>query len=597
MCGIVGIHGAHDPAWLAAMNDKQRHRGPDGTGSFASAEFDVGIAMRRLAIIDIVGGAQPRVSTDRRYALVYNGEIYNASELRSALEAQGVRFESDHSDTEVLFQLLIREGTDCLARLNGMFAFAFLDLAKGELLLARDRFGIKPLHYAHSDGRFAFASEIKSLLALPYLSREPDHEAAFHYLSLHYVPGEQSAYRAIRRVPPGAWLRRDLRTGATRTGHYWRLRFEPDHSPTRGDWRAAIGSELKAAVGRWAWSDVPVSISLSGGLDSSAIAGFAAEQGLPVRAFSLGFVGTGEEAWNELPLARKVATRWGLPHDEIELEPDALIDALPTMAESLDEPYGGGLPSWFVFQGMSRTVKVGLTGTGGDEMFGNYGKWRGLEARWFGRCGRRQAIQIDRARFRDSLFDRYYYATDAWKRQLFVNPPTRKAATSDLLFDRFHAAASEGAADVRDAWAVTDIATQLSDEFLLMTDRFSMAHGLEARTPFLDNGFVDLVCRIPARDRTSPRDLKGLLREAVSPMLPPELLAAPKRGFVIPLGRWMRGRLRPLVEERLGDDALRRQGLFRPEAVAAIRDTHLSGVADHTPRLWALLMYQLWAAR
>lgn len=597
MCGIVGLHGAQEPGWLAAMNAIQVHRGPDGSGSFVSPEFDVAIAMRRLAIIDIAGGAQPRVSADQRHALVYNGEIYNAPELRAELEANGVRFESDHSDTEVLFQLLIREGTNSLVRLNGMFAFAFLDLKKGELLLARDRFGIKPLHYAEARGRFAFASEIKSLLALPYLSREPDREAAYHYLSLHYAPGEQSAYRAIKRVPPGCWLRRDLNTDAIEIGRYWSLRYEPERGRKRTEWREAIAAELKGAVRRWAWSDVPVAVSLSGGLDSSAIAGFAAEQGLPVRSFSLGFAGAGEEAWNELPLARKVAERWGLPHEETTLEPEALIDALPSMVASLDEPYGGGLPSWFVFAGMARSVKVGLTGTGGDEMFGNYGKWRGVEPRWFGRFGRRTGADVDRETFRTGLFERYYYASDAWKRDLFVDPPAAEVATADLLFDRFRASAIDDGQDLRDAWAATDISTQLADEFLMMTDRFSMAHALEARTPFLDNGLVDLVRRIPASERTQPRDLKGLLREAVSPVLPKELLTAPKKGFVIPIGRWLRGRLRPLVEEKLGDAALRRQGLFRPEVVAPLRDAHLSGAADHTPRLWALLMYQLWAMR
>lgn len=592
MCGIVGFQGDEADEQVARMNAAQAHRGPDGAGSHAVPELGFAMAMRRLAIIDIAGGRQPLVSADGRYALVFNGEIFNAPELRRELEARGIRFASDHSDTETLFRLLVADGPQAVSRLNGMFAFAFLDREAGTLALGRDRFGIKPLHYAECAGGFAFASEIKSLLALNALDAAPDPAAAAHFLTLHYVPGETTAFRSIRRVPPGTVLERDLRSGATRLTRFWRLSYAPDHRRSRAEWREAIRETLRGAVRRWAWADVPVAVSLSGGLDSSAVAAFAALEGIPVSAVSLGFDGPDEAPWNELPLAREVAARWNIPHEEIVLRPEALIERLPAMVAALDEPYAGGLPSWFVFEAMARRVKVGLTGVGGDEMFGNYGKWLGLERRWFGRFGRRPAGAVSRELFAERLVGRYYYADAAARSALLVDPPPVAAATETLLFERFAAAVQAGQG-LRDAWAITDIETQLADEFLMMTDRFSMAHGLEARTPFLDNEFVDLVRTIPETMRTAPGDLKGLLREAVAPLLPAALLNAPKRGFVLPLANWLRRQLRGLVEERLAEPALRRQRIFRPEAVAAITAAHFAG-ENRTAQLWPLLMYQLW---
>jgi asparagine synthase (glutamine-hydrolysing) len=336
---------------------------------------------------------------------------------------------------------------------------------------------------------------------------------------------------------------------------------------------------------------VPVAVSLSGGLDSSAIAAVAAQSGMDVSAYSLGFEGPGEADWNELPLARKVAEKWGLPHHETVLRPETMIGTLPAMVHALDEPYAGGLPSWYVFEGMGRSVKVGLSGTGGDEMFGNYGKWQPMEgnallARYFA-----AARRIGPDRFRRMFFERFYYFADAEKRAVLADGGEGCRDTSDMLYERFGDGA---AATVRDAVAGLDIDTQLADEFLLMTDRFSMAHSVEARTPFLDNGLVDLVRRIPARIRTRRGDLKGLLRDAVAPLLPPELVTAPKRGFVIPLGPWMRGRLRPAVEALLSPDRLRTQGILAPSFHERYVRPHLDGAADHTPRVWGALMFQLW---
>lgn len=576
------------------MNDMILHRGPDDAGIFRDRDAGLALAMRRLAIIDLTDGHQPMSTEDGRFSIVFNGEIFNAPALRRELESEGVRFVTDHSDTEVLLRLLVREGKAALPRLNGMFAFAFYDRVAARLLCARDRMGIKPFYYTLQNGRFAFASELKSLLVLPFVERKLDRQSLFHYLSLMYVPGERSIVDGIRRLPPAHFLDYDLAGGRLHIEPWWALEFVPDESVSKEEWPKRILDALDGAVRRWTLSDVPVGASLSGGLDSSAVVAIARNAGLDVRTFSLGFAGDGEEAWNELPLARQVAERWGTKHEEIVLQPDALLEDLDAMVAALDEPYAGGLPSWDVFKLMGRHVKVGLTGTGGDELFGNYGKWVPLERRFPGIYLTRSARNVDAELFRERFFGKFYYFSDADKRKVLADHGNGCQDTAALLFERFLAV---GDRNVRDAIAATDMGTQLPDEFLHMTDRFSMAHSLEARTPFLDNEFVDLVRCIPARLRTSRRDYKGLLRSAVAPLLPSELLRAPKKGFVIPLGMWLRGRLSDLVGRLLAPERLAAQGIFTEDFHRLYVAPHMAGVADHTNRIWAVLMFQLWYER
>ena len=590
MCGIVGLHGAAPDrdgleSLLAAMNGRQFHRGPDGEGTYVDDRGDLGVAMRRLAIIDLAGGSQPMHSEDGRFVLVFNGEIVNAPDLRVDLAAQGERFVSDHSDTEVLLKLLCREGVSALGKLNGMFAFALYDTRERVLTLGRDRLGIKPLYYTLQGGRFAFASELKSLLALPFVARTVNTQSLFHYLSLMYVPGPESIVAGVSRLEPGHVLTYRLRERSFSISRWWTLSFAPAAGrASRDEWQERVRHTLARAVERWTLSDVPLACSLSGGLDSSSIVGLLAQRGQRVATYSLGFEGGGESEWNELPLAADVARRWDTSHHEIVLDPRTLLDDLPRMVWHMDEPYGGGLPSWAVFDHMSRDVKVGLTGTGGDELFGNYGKWTGLESRWL------LQPRQNPDNFRRLFFDRYYYFPDAEKRAVFRARGDFED-TSALLFRRY---AEAGSRTVRDRCAVTDMTTQLPDEFLAMTDRFSMAHSLEVRPPFLDNDLVELVSGIPADLRTRRGDLKGLLREAVAPVLPPSLLAAPKKGFVIPLRLWLRRELRPLAERLLAPARLEAQGLFAPDLFERHVAPHMQGRRDLTTRVWGLLMFQLW---
>jgi asparagine synthase (glutamine-hydrolysing) len=589
MCGIVGLHGPQDETWIEDMNALLVHRGPDDAGVFRDRERRLALAMRRLSIIDLAGGHQPMSTPDGRFTIVYNGELYNAPALRAELEARGVRFATDHSDTEVLLQLYTTAGEAMLARLNGMFAFVVYDRDRRLLFCARDHMGIKPFYYASQGGRFAFASELKALAAAPFLERRLDRASLFHYASLMYVPGEATILDGVRRLPAGHSLTYRLDDGALRIDRWYRPAIRPNADLAR-DPKPVLRAALAQAVRRWMLSDVPVACSLSGGLDSSAIVGLLASNDDKVKTYSVGFSGAGEAQWNELPLARLVAEKWGTEHHELVLEPEALLEDLPAMVWALDEPYGGGLPSWLVFKFMRREVKVGLTGTGGDELFGSYGKWRELEGGPLARAFGPRAVDTDR--FRREFFERYYYFPDADKRRiLFQDGAAGAGDTSALLYRHYEAA---DAATIRDRVAATDLATQLPEEFLMMTDRFSMAHSVEARTPFLDRELVELVLSVPAHVRTRRNDLKYLLRETVADLLPPALLSAPKRGFVIPLKLWLRQRLRPLVERLLAPERLARQGIFRPEFHRAFVAPHLDGTADHTNKVWAALMFQLW---
>lgn len=594
MCGIVGICGAQDESWILGMNQSQFHRGPDENGIFRDCEADFSIGVRRLAIVDIKHGHQPMSTSDRRYTIIFNGEIFNAPELRAQLEKEGVEFMTDHSDTEVVLQLYARKEGRAVARLlNGMFAFAIYDREKKILFCARDHTGIKPFYYAEESGRFAFASELKSLLTLPFIKREINSQSLFHYMSLMYVPGEETIFQGIKRLPAGHCLTYQLKSKTLKIESWWKPNFEPNQRFEKlpiSDLFFQLKEKLRQAILRWTISDVPLACSLSGGLDSSSIVGFLAEHGVKMKTYSLGFTGEREEEWNELPRARAVSKKLGTDHHELILKPESLLDDLLRMVWHLDEPYGGGLPSWTVFKFMAQDVKVGLTGTGGDELFGNYGKWRALERkRLFGILSRNGAL--NKNEFRKNFFERYYYCSDDEKlAKVFVN--SHNLEDTSLWLYRYYESAN--ASTLRDRIAATDLVTQLPEEFLMMTDRFSMAHSLEARTPFLDRELMEFVFSIPANIRTKHFNLKYLLRKAVADVLPPELVNAKKKGFVLPLKIWLRRELRPLVEYLLGREALRKQQIFRPEFYDYFVLPHLEGRADFTNVVWAAFMFQVW---
>jgi len=600
MCGIVGIAGKSEPGWLARMHGVLTHRGPDDCGEHHDEAACVRLGHRRLSIIDLGGGHQPMPLESAGLWIVFNGEIFNAPELRRELEAVGCEFTSGHSDTEVLLHLYEREGEAMVERLNGMFAFVIHDKRRGLLFGARDPCGIKPLYLWEEGGRFAFASEAKALLRLPCVARETAPASMYHYLSFLYVPGVDSIWCGIRRLPPAHVFRYEMERGELETRAYWRPEFPSGSARTEGALAEDLRGELRGAVKRWSLSDVPVACSLSGGLDSSAVVGLLAEAGAEFSTYTVGFTGEEGADLDERKLARQVAERWGCEHHEIIVEPEDVLDDLVKMVWHLDEPYGGGLPSWQVFRAMGQEVKVGMTGSGGDELFGNYGKFREYEKKpWLrGPLGLREVWQPDGACWPDWLrwpFGTGYHAlrryfTDAEKERLLQEK--FEGEPSVALAQRGYDAAPGGM--LRDKLAAFDLHGQLAEEFLFMTDRFSMAHGLEARVPFLDPQLMAFVYGISAHQRTRPRDLKYLFKQAVADLLPPDLLTARKRGFVLPLGEWLRGRMRPLVEFLLEPGRLQRQGVFQTSLWEEVAVPHLEGRLDRTGRLWAVVMFQLW---
>jgi asparagine synthase (glutamine-hydrolysing) len=476
-----------------------------------------------------------------------------------------------------------------------MFAFAIFDRQRRRLVLARDPLGIKPLFYWHDVRGFAFASEIKSLLALPGVSRDIDPDSLGFYLSLQYTPPARTIYSAVHKLPAGEVMTVDLASREARRATYW---SPPAESPRPSDVRE-LRSRLETAAAAWMMSDVPVGVSLSGGIDSSALVGLLASKGYRLKTWTLGFddaAGSGSNL-DERRMARLVADRWGTEHHEIILRSDSLLDDLDTMVAQLDEPYGGGLPSWYVFREMSREVKVALTGTGADELFGNYGKWRRMRPPRLGWATRRtRSLQSHGLREclthpHGSLFKVQFGERD--KRRM-AGGNIASVSVPAMLESLWR---QSGCHDPRQAVACIDMRTQLPEEFLMMTDRFSMYWSVEARTPFLDRELVDYALRLPTATRSPDGALKGALIDAVRDLLPSPLLGASKRGFVLPTAAWLRGALKPLLHHYFSSDFLKRQGLFHLDLHKQLVEPHLAGHNDLSEKIWTLLMFQLWWQR
>jgi len=501
MCGITGIHGKQDRRFIKTMNEKLIHRGPDGFGVYSSDIDDISIAMRRLAIIDISGGNQPFINERKGKALVYNGEIFNAEHIRKDLLRQGERFETTNSDTEVLFILLQKYGIESVTALNGMFAFAYLDMQKKMVFLLRDRLGIKPIYYTKQSGYFAFASEIKSLISLPFVRKDVNKRSVQSYLGLGFVTDSLSIYEGIYSLDPGCCLSYNLETKEIKINRWWIPVKKNNFNINPKDWVAETQAKLEEAVSSWSCSDVGISASLSGGLDSATIVSMAARQGREIETFSLGFNDKQEKRLDELALAREISDKFGTQHNEIILTAHDVAESIIDIVKSLEQPYAGGIPSWFIYKAASQVNKVILTGVGGDELFGNYGKWQTLRKKnWLMQSTYERSITFQE-------FNSKYYSKISPGSKLVdsvVCEDIKSESLARSLYARFK---QNNSNDIRDSVLLLDISTQLPDEFLMMTDRFSMAHSIEARTPLLDNRLIDLVLSIPANQRVREQDV------------------------------------------------------------------------------------------
>ena len=604
ICGIVSSNGPADPDRLAAMSAKLVHRGPDSDGVFA--EGQAALAARRLAIIDLQTGDQPIANEDATVHVVQNGELYNYRELRTELERAGHRFRT-HGDTEVLVHLYEQEGLAFARRLRGMFAIALWDATRRRLVLARDRFGIKPLYYREDERGLEFASELR---ALP--RGEIDLDALEAFLAFNSIPAPLTIFREVRKLPPGhvlAW-----EDGKARIERFARPAPEPA-GRLRDDDEAELIEELRArlrdSVRAHLVSDVPVGVLLSGGIDSSALAALAAQETAePIRTFSIGFE---ERSFDELGDARLVAERYGTHHRELVLRPDAAL-LLPALAEAFDEPFAdsSALPTYLVSQLAAQDVKVALSGEGGDELFGGYYTYvadllalrAGRAARLAGPLVERLPSSNARASF-DYKAKRFVRAAHlpplerhhAWK-EIF-SADARAELTGrrhgfdpvDLYRARF---AETEDAELLARLQDVDLGIYLADDLLVKTDRASMAHSLEARVPFLDPAVASFAAALPVKHRVRGLRKKVLLRKAVAPLVPDRIVRGKKRGFSIPAAAWLRGELEPFARETLAPETLRRQGFFRPETVNGLLDRHVAGKEDLSRQLWGLLAFTLW---
>jgi len=624
MCGIVGIHSLAgdrpiDLAVLQAMNDSLTHRGPDSSGHFQEPDR-VGLAMRRLSIIDVAGGDQPIANEDRSVWVVFNGEIYNFAELRTRLQTLGHRFET-HGDTEVIVHAYEEYGDDCVTHLRGMFAFAIWDGRRQRLLLARDRVGIKQLFFTQVDGQLLWGSEIKALLQHPAVPRRLRPAAVNHFLTFLYVPEPLSMFDGIEELRAGHLLVAE--SGKITVRPYWRLRYEVDEGMSLETAATGLREHLEEAVRIRLISEVPLGGFLSGGIDSgSVVALMAKHSNAAVNTFSIGYA-TGGEAFDERVYARDLAARYGTHHREFEMTPD-LVDIAPRLVHAFDQPSADStaIPTWYLCQQTRQHVTVALSGLGGDEVAAGYERHRGAvlaerlgwvpgwvrrgllrplaEALPDPRSGHPFAQRAKRfMRAMDLPFDqRYFELLSQMSREArasLLTPEILEQIDLDDPYSHFQTCIDE----VRDAAPLhralfADLKLYLPGDLLTLTDRMSMAHSLEVRVPFLDHRLLEFAACIPPRHKLAGMQLKHVLRRAVADLLPPDFFRRRKMGFSAPLGLWFREDLRDFVEDTLSREAIARTGTFRYAAIRGILDDHYARRANYDNQIWALITFTLW---
>jgi asparagine synthase (glutamine-hydrolysing) len=609
MCGIAGFIGSGDRDVLQRMTRRLAHRGPDGEGFWTEREVFLG--NRRLEIVDIAGGAQPMVSADGNLVITFNGEIYNAPELRRELEVGGYVFRSDHSDTEVLLAAYAEWGESMVDRLNGMWALAIYDRARRRLFASRDRFGKKPLyyHYAPHSGLFAFASELTALVQHPDVPRNVSPVALRKFFAWNHIPAPLSMVEGIAKLRGGYSLSYDIDGGQIRTWRYWRYQPEPVESGSVATRCEELRDLMTRSVQRRMRADAPLGLWLSGGLDSSFVAAFAAKSSgsKPLPAFTVGFE---DASYDETAQAACVARGLGLDHHTEKLSLTRALEILPSLLERLDEPNGDAslLPTYLLSELTRRHVKVALSGEGGDELFAGYAMFKGHA---LANCARRflpASLHPTLVALADRLpvSHRYMGAEFALKRltRAIAQAPDLqlpvmmagldKADLNDLLgetipLEEIYREAIEAWEEDED-YGELDRATSffirfyLQENVLAKVDRASMLHGLEVRCPFLDIEVVDFCRRLPPEFKLRGGQSKFLLKEAARGLLPPEIISRPKKGFGVPLGEWFRdGTLR--VDPR---------SLPSPAAATRLSAEHRAGKKNHRMFLWNALVYSAW---
>ena len=622
MCGIVGIVQAdgrrkYEIDDVGRMADAIVHRGPDDQGLIEDQNAILG--MRRLSIIDLEGGHQPIHNEDRTVWVVNNGEIYNYQRLRRMLIDRGHRFETN-SDTEVLVHLYEEYGEDFLAQLEGMFAVALWDTRQKKLIVARDRIGIKPLYYWNDGANIAFASEIKAIATLPGFNVAVDADALAEYTGLGYAVAPRTIFEGVHKLPPASMLIWQENQFSIR--QYWSPPTETDESVSHEEWVERVLHELQRAVADHMVSDVPVGAFLSGGIDSSAVVSLmGSSSDKELTTYSIGYRGgQAAEYYNELPYAREVAEGLGTRHCEIEVQPD-VASLLPRLIWHLEEPISDSaiMTTYLVSELAAKSVKVILSGVGGDELFAGYNRYLGDHYNhryqkvpaWFRNhvlpplasllpSGRQNRL-MDLSRYAKRFIQagemdwrqRYRYFLAIANDDVVESLLSRTSSKGENGFSA--AAGAESSSDELLRLFRIDWQTQLAENLLLLTDKMSMAVSLECRVPFLDHRLVELAARIPARHKLPGGRLKGLLKESLGGVLPDSIINRRKRGFGAPVGVWFKQELMPLRNELLGRQVLDRRGLLDTDIVDKICADHDRGREDYADLILVMMNLEIWS--
>jgi asparagine synthase (glutamine-hydrolysing) len=616
VCGIAGKvdrDGAVPAELIERMCERQVHRGPDSRGVFSAD--GVGLGIQRLRVIDLETGDQPVYNEDRSVVVVLNGEIYNYRELHRELEGRAHSF-STQGDTETIAHLYEEEGPGLVRRLSGMFAFALWDERRRRLLIARDRVGKKPLFYSARGGSLSFASELTALMADEEIPREIDMAAIDCYLAYGYIQAPRSIWRAVKKLPPAHTL--TWEDGRERVERYWSLDYSRKLDAPLPELEEELRERVGAAVRRRMVADVPLGALLSGGVDSAiVVAEMAAASSRPVKTFSIGFE---QDEYNELPLARLTAERFGTEHEELAVEPNA-IEIVPKLIRHYGEPFAdsSAIPSFYLAELTRRQVTVALNGDGGDESFAGYLRYvanslsggldlvpRPLRRGAAAAAGRLLAIGDARGlrgygrRFLTSIgedaplryADHLCIFNRAERRELLGAAATEaiERETADVIAGPWRAASGR---DRLDVLLETDVQTYLPGDLLVKMDIASMAYSLEARSPLLDHELMQFAASLPARSKARRLGKKWILRRAYRGRVPDQVLDGRKRGFGVPLGAWFRGELRGFTRDVLLDPATLSRGLVGEAPVRALLERHDAG-ADRSMQIWALLALELW---
>ena len=629
MCGIYGYlspTGTIDPTILRRMGHPLKHRGPDDEGEVIldSSEVSVGLGHKRLSIIDLSpAGKQPMANEDETIWITFNGEIYNFREIRKELEGKGHKFRS-HSDTEVIVHLYEELGTKCLERLNGMFAFALWDGKQKSLFLARDRTGKKPLHYCLHRGHFLFASEIKALLQHPLVSREIDLKSLNKYLAYEYVPAPNSIFKAIKKLEPGYCLL--FRGGAAVTSQYWDIPMEdyPISDRTEAQYIDELKELLERAVtARLEAADVPVGLFVSGGLDSGVVAAMARRAKENLQCFSIGFE---EASFDESRYAQQVARSLGIKHHLKVFRAQEMLHMVERLPEILDEPLADPsiLPLYLLSQFAAEHMKVVLSGDGGDELFAGYQTYQAhklvtfydalpgfikefVKALAFRLPVSHKYLSLD---FKIKQFlkgvgvsseVRFFLWRGAFsnvERHALLRPEVRRELQNENAYEEIYRyVRKSGLTKELERILYLSMKLYLQDNNLVTVDRASMANGLEVRSPLLDRDVVDFVCRLPMEYKLNGLKTKYILKKVAEELLPRNIVYRKKKGFGVPLAKWLTGELREFMLDYLSQERIERQGIFHYPCVSQLINEQLTMKKDNRELLWTLLVFQTWYER